>query len=306
MDPKLVYDVGVHRVVGVEANPAMAGHLRDRFKSEIGTGALQLLEVGVAEIEGELDFWVCDAVSEWSSFQERKASAGGKTSHPVKVRTLPFARILGQHGVPFYCKIDIEGNDHLCLEGIDAADKPRYVSVEMSLAKGDRDLSLLQALGYRKFKIISQVTFGPARSALQVALSYAPGRIRRREAHEREVAPQAVVERAAVGEPCVRRTAAGDARRHVAVDLVRRRRRVGEHDRRSNVADAEGDARDVELPPRVVEEIRARLGARAVAFRPGRLDRLVRGVAADAVGEAARDRGVALRRRPALRFVRRE
>ena len=173
MDPRLVYGVGVHRgddtayylhkgfrVVGVEANPVMADHLRDRFRSEIASGALQLLQVGVADIEGELDFWVCDAVSEWSSFQERKASAGGKTSHPVKVRTLPFARILGQHGVPFYCKIDIEGNDHLCLEGIDAADKPQYVSVEMSLAKGDRDLSLLHALGYRKFKIISQVRSG--------------------------------------------------------------------------------------------------------------------------------------------------
>ena len=53
MDPKLVYDVGMHRgddtayylhkgfrVVGVEANPAMADHLRGRFKSEIATGAL--------------------------------------------------------------------------------------------------------------------------------------------------------------------------------------------------------------------------------------------------------------------------
>ena len=196
MDPKLVFDVGMHRgedtayylhkgfrVVGVEANPAMAGHLRSRFRLEIASGALQLLEIGVAEIEGELDFWVCDAVSEWSSFMEKKASIGGKTSRPVKVRTQPFARILGQHGVPFYCKIDIEGNDHLCLEGIDAADKPQYISVEMSLAKGDRDLSLLHALGYRKFKIISQVTFGPARSALQIALSYVPGRIRRRIKH---------------------------------------------------------------------------------------------------------------------------
>ena len=167
-------------MVGVQANPAMADHLRDRFKSEIATGALQLLEVGVAEIEGELDFWVCDAVTEWSSFNEKKAGVGGKTSRPVKVRTLPFTHILERHGVRFYCKIDIEGNDHLCLEGIDAADKPQYVSVEMSLAKRDRDLSLLHALGYRKFKIISQVTFGPARSALQIALSYIPGRIRRR------------------------------------------------------------------------------------------------------------------------------
>ena len=99
MDPKLVYDVSMHRgddtayylhkgfrVVGVEANPAMAVHLRDRFKSEIATGALQLLEVGVAEVEGELDFWVCDAVTEWSSFNEKKAGIGGKTARSRSAR----------------------------------------------------------------------------------------------------------------------------------------------------------------------------------------------------------------------------
>ena len=59
-------------------------------------------------------------------------------------------------------------------------DKPQYISVEMSLANGDRGLSLLHPLGYRRFKIISQVTFGPARSALQIALSYVPGRTRSR------------------------------------------------------------------------------------------------------------------------------
>jgi hypothetical protein len=62
---------------------------------------------------------------------------------------------------------------------MNAADKPAYVSVEMSLAKGDRDLSLLESLGYRRFKIISQVTFSPAHSMLQVALSYVPRRFRR-------------------------------------------------------------------------------------------------------------------------------
>ena len=52
MDPKLVYDVGAHRgedtayylhqgfrVVGVKANPSMADHLRNRFASEIASGA---------------------------------------------------------------------------------------------------------------------------------------------------------------------------------------------------------------------------------------------------------------------------
>jgi len=193
MDPKLIFDVGVHRgddsayylhkgfrVVGVEANPAMADALRKRFAAEIASGAYRLEEVGVAAEEGELDFWVCDDVSEWSSFDRNKAPSGGKTSRAVKVRTLPFARLLAKHGVPVYCKIDIEGNDHLCLQGIDPGDKPKYLSVEMALAKGNRDLSLLQALGYRRFKIISQVTFGPARPALQAALSHLSGRIRRK------------------------------------------------------------------------------------------------------------------------------
>jgi len=97
MDPKLVYDVGVHRgeetayylhkgfrVVGVEASPAMADHLRNRFRLEIASGALQLLEVGVAEFEGELDFWVCDAVSEWSSFMEKKARIVRQDRSPVE------------------------------------------------------------------------------------------------------------------------------------------------------------------------------------------------------------------------------
>ena len=56
MDPKLVYDVGVHngndtayylhkgfRVVGVEANPVAAEQIRKRFPSEIACGALRLL-----------------------------------------------------------------------------------------------------------------------------------------------------------------------------------------------------------------------------------------------------------------------
>jgi len=190
MDPKLVYDVGVHngndtayylhkgfRVVGVEANPVAADQLRKRFPSEIASGALRLLDVGVAEKAGELDFWVCDGHTEWCSFNEKKASDGGLTSRPVKVRTVRFADVLRQHGVPFYCKVDIEGNDHLCLEGIDASDKPKFVSVEMCHQRGDRDLSILQALGYRRFKIVSQVTFRPTMPALQRALSYAPRKI---------------------------------------------------------------------------------------------------------------------------------
>ena len=89
MDPKLVFDVGMHRgedtayylhkgfrVVGVEANPAMAGHLRSRFRLEIASGALQLLEIGVAEIEGELDSGSATQYRSGApSWRKRRASA---------------------------------------------------------------------------------------------------------------------------------------------------------------------------------------------------------------------------------------
>ena len=87
MDSKLIYDVGVHngddsayylhkgyRVVGIEANPEIAATLRKRFATEISSGALQLIEAGIAEGEGDLDFFVCNENTEWSSFDPNKAA----------------------------------------------------------------------------------------------------------------------------------------------------------------------------------------------------------------------------------------
>lgn len=175
MNPQLIYDVGVHngddaayylhkgyKVVGVEANPEIVAILQKRFAAQIADGALQLVDVGVAEEEGELDFYVCNESSDWSSFNPNKAATGGKTNKAIKVRTAKFLSILQEYGVPYYCKIDIEGNDSICLQGIDPQDKPAYLSIEMSHAHGDRDLNNLQQLGYRRFKILSQANFAPA------------------------------------------------------------------------------------------------------------------------------------------------
>ena len=49
----------------------------------------------------------------------------------------------------------------------------------MSHANGNLDLSILNTLGYRRFKIISQVTRRPTLPALQLALSYMPVMVRK-------------------------------------------------------------------------------------------------------------------------------
>lgn len=169
----LIFDVGVcsgddsayylhkgYRVVGVEANPLLIPLLEQRFESEIRDGRYTLVPLGISEDEGESAFWVCDDQPEWSSFDRAIASRNGSRNHQVTVATCRFRSLLEQFGTPLYCKIDIEGNDDLCLADlaeVSAGDRPRFLSVE--LIDGARQIRLLHRLGYGRFKIVSQRTF---------------------------------------------------------------------------------------------------------------------------------------------------
>lgn len=168
----LIFDVGVcngddsayylhkgYRVVGVEASPLMVEAVKRRFESEIREGRYHLEPVAIARSEGEAEFWVCDDIPEWSSFDRAWAGNYGVRHHSITIKTQPFRWLLERHGTPLYSKIDIEGSDDLCL--IDMLDlpcamRPPLVSVEK--LDVEAQLKLLQRLGYTRFKIISQRT----------------------------------------------------------------------------------------------------------------------------------------------------
>lgn len=188
---QLVYDVGMHngadtayylhkgyRVVGIEANPLLAEQARERFAAELTAGRLSLLNVGVAERNEEAEFWICDDVSIWSSFDRSIASRNGSRHHAIRIECRRFAEILEEFGTPYYCKIDIEGNDHLCLEGFKGRDTPTFISIEMSHAMGDRDIDTLGQLGYRRFKIIDQRSFSVPSRLVEGIRHLLPGRER--------------------------------------------------------------------------------------------------------------------------------
>jgi FkbM family methyltransferase len=184
MDKALVYDVGVHngddtafylsrgyRVVGVEADPLLANGLRARFADEISQGDFVLLNVGVSEHDGVADFWVSERTL-WSSFDKALASRDGLKCHAVKIRTTTLGSLFHEFGIPFYCKIDVEGYDRICLQSLDRGSVPKFLSVEFN---SEEDLHLLRDLGYSRFKIISQVTRSqpsPAMMSLACRLPY--------------------------------------------------------------------------------------------------------------------------------------
>ncbi|MES2659731.1 MAG: FkbM family methyltransferase [Verrucomicrobiota bacterium] len=167
----LIYDVGMnngddtayylhrgYRVIAIEANPEVAEAATKRFAAEVAAGRLTVLNIAIAEEPGEQPFWICESQSEWSSFHREIASRDGSAHHQINVQCKTFASVLSEHGVPYFLKVDIEGNDALCLGGLDPADLPAYVSVEAVELDW---LKKLHELGYGGFKCISQHNFLP-------------------------------------------------------------------------------------------------------------------------------------------------
>ena len=181
MTRDLIYDVGMnngddtayylhrgYRVVAVEATPELVRSAEQRFQAEIAAGRLVIINAGIAEREGELPFWICEMHSEWSSFDRSIASRENSGHYQISVPCVRFRSLLEQFGVPFYLKIDIEGNDHLCLRDLDRETAPTHLSVE---ASDISLLDLLRDLGYDRFKCISQFHYLPLElppSALQI------------------------------------------------------------------------------------------------------------------------------------------
>jgi FkbM family methyltransferase len=179
----LIYDVGMHngddtafylhqgfRVLAIDADPRAVDAAKRRFRSELASGRLTILNVGIAETAGTGTFWICEGLPAWNSFHQKVSSRLGQKHHAIEVETRPFSEILDECGIPLYLKIDIEGNDHLCIRDLAGRSLPPFISAEAENAGDDEDLSetealavlfLLRDVGYRRFKLISQRDFTP-------------------------------------------------------------------------------------------------------------------------------------------------
>jgi FkbM family methyltransferase len=182
-----------HRVVAVDANPVMVEKARLRFAREIQDRRLTLLNVGISNAPGTATFWVSDH-SDWSSFDRTIASRDGSGHRSIPVSVVPFAQLVAEYGVPHYLKIDIEGNDRLCVEALKGSTLPKYISVESecvgdSVALSDEAaaamLRSLRDVGYRRFKLVDQDkgwlsvrSNAAARFCMRLVNSAAYGRLR--------------------------------------------------------------------------------------------------------------------------------
>lgn len=175
----MIFDIGMHKgedtihylkegfnVVAVEANPALVSYCKEKFRDAITSNRLKIINVGIAVEKTVLPFYINLHTSEWSSFD---ISIGGRNNTGFKIINVPCVTtksLFEEYGVPYYMKVDIEGNDFLCLKDIpDSGEKPRYVSCEAVHVEW---LNILKRKGYQKFKLINQADgFNPMKINVQ-------------------------------------------------------------------------------------------------------------------------------------------
>ena len=178
----LIYDVGIHqgqdtdyylkkgyRVIAFEANPENARFCREKFADAISDGRLTIVEGAITDKRkktnpsNKVKFYRNLNSSLWGSTCDEWAYRNevmGTENEIIEVEAVDFAACLEKYGVPFYLKADIVGSETVCLKALlEFENKPDFLSIrseKVIFSKLLEEFSLLQELGYDKFKAIQQ------------------------------------------------------------------------------------------------------------------------------------------------------
>jgi FkbM family methyltransferase len=168
----LAFDVGAHvgnhtrcfaalgaRVIAIEPQPAFAAWLRRLFRS---SARVTVLECALAATPGVVELYgsprtptVATASRPWMEAVRR--SGGFEQVHwtgAVEVPATTLDALIGRHGVPRFCKIDVEGYEAEVLRGLSQpipALSFEYVPAAVDVAR--RAAGLLAGLGGYRFNL---------------------------------------------------------------------------------------------------------------------------------------------------------
>jgi FkbM family methyltransferase len=167
----LIIDVGVSdgqdtafylakgfKVVGVEADPSAYSRLLDQFAPELARRDLILINRAADAASGNTVKFKPNIAHQGGSriVHEPEHQTGvGVEAGMVDVETVSWPELTSIAGVPYYCKIDIEGSERYFLQGFLGRPEllPTYVSAEIHTFA---PVELLYAAGYRQFKVVNQ------------------------------------------------------------------------------------------------------------------------------------------------------
>ncbi len=172
----LIFDVGAHvgedtefylklgyQVVAIEPNPELVKILKNRFSEEVISGRLTVLPVAIGRYNQDVVFFANQTLSVWGTIHPDWAERNrlmGAESLEIRVRSMPLRDVISQYGCPDYLKIDIEGMDLVCLDGLrETKCRPDFVSLESTKVSWRgllQEFEILDSLGYNRFQVVRQ------------------------------------------------------------------------------------------------------------------------------------------------------
>lgn len=169
----LCLDVGAHvgsrsaallaigaRVVAVEPQPMFAAILRRFYGNHPN---FTLIDLGIGALPGSAELLVSSRTPTVSTFSAGWAAQVGKTpsfasvhwDQRLQVQRTTLDALIASHGLPHFCKLDIEGAEHEALLGLSRAIP--FLSFEflpMALERAEACLDRLLSLGQYRFNFI--------------------------------------------------------------------------------------------------------------------------------------------------------
>lgn len=141
-------------VVGVEADPVMCQRLRERFAQAIAEGRYMLLNRAAHGRSGETLSFFINRKAQGHSRVLEPGKAPQREGEVTEAVGISWGELIGQFGIPYFVKVDIEGAEAPFLGSIrNAAQLPKFFSVE---AHAFDPIEALYRVGYRHFRLINQ------------------------------------------------------------------------------------------------------------------------------------------------------
>lgn len=179
MDNQLIFDIGMHRgedteyyltkgytVVAVDADPELVELAKEKFSQPLTSAQLTLENVAISDQPGHVDFYLSKNTL-WNSLNPNIADRLNYSQEKISIPANTLENLFKKHGVPYYCKIDIEGYDLIAIRGLSSNYLPSYISVESECVGENEELTNSQCLatldqlyrlGYNQFKLVDQQT----------------------------------------------------------------------------------------------------------------------------------------------------
>jgi len=146
-----------YRVVAVEANPRLVENAAKKFHGYISSGQLFIVNRIIGSDNNKKTLYVSgDDLGSSSILEDRVAGRNPAGSYDVEGITIQ--ELIKNHGIPYFLKVDIEGADHLCVQGLSNDIRPEFLSFEAG-SNAEELVAHAHAIGYSQFKVINQCNF---------------------------------------------------------------------------------------------------------------------------------------------------